>query len=303
MTNGNVELGCDGEEAYKIATRYTYEATSKISHHDLTTKLHNIIEQSPVLWKFRHVSGHQDKIKQLLDLDIWERLNVQADDLAKAYLWETIESGETTPLVPDLMHTMPSISITINNERQYIYSRTVRTMHNLIAEQRSLRYWSTHNRPVLHNTADLDILRHAANSTASWNKRWLSKWQSGMCGVGVNPERWKDQNHSRCPRCQTERETVQHVLRCSHEGATDLWSIGVEEIVEWMKKNHSAPGLADIVGRRLRAWQQGVQPPPEEIYDNRIYQIIRDMDSIRWDFALASYPSAGHHIRPSTYGR
>ena len=48
ITSGNVEVGCDGEEAFKIATRHHYRPTSKISHHDLTSKLHHLINSSPI---------------------------------------------------------------------------------------------------------------------------------------------------------------------------------------------------------------------------------------------------------------
>ena len=38
ITSGHMEVGCDGEEASKIASRYTYTPTNKISHHDVVTK-------------------------------------------------------------------------------------------------------------------------------------------------------------------------------------------------------------------------------------------------------------------------
>ena len=65
ITSGKVELGCDGEEAYKITTRHKYSPTSKISHHDLTTKIHHLINHSSITWVFRHARGHQNKVRPI----------------------------------------------------------------------------------------------------------------------------------------------------------------------------------------------------------------------------------------------
>ena len=283
ITQGSVELGCDGEDAYRTATRYMYTSSSKHSHHDLTSKLHTLIKESPITWTFRHVKGHQDKIKELDTLDIWEQMNVKADELAKAFLWETIENGEFLLHIPDLPNSMPTLSVTVNNERKDVHSKTVRTLKNIIATARSTRYWVKHGRPIHDVRVDMEALQHATKNTPTWNKRWLSKWQSGICGVGKHLQRWREQNHSRCPRCQTENETVMHVMQCQHEDAVNLWTTGVVGIEKWMSKNHSLPGLAAIIGRRLRAWQRGNPLPQEDIYDPQIYQIIQEMDSLGWD--------------------
>ena len=45
-------MGCDGEEAFRIASWYEYTPTNKISHHDIVTKLHHLINESPIQWNF-----------------------------------------------------------------------------------------------------------------------------------------------------------------------------------------------------------------------------------------------------------
>ena len=140
-------------------------------------------------------------------------------------------------IVPNLPTTMPTISITVNNKKQYIYSRTVQTLHNIIASARSLHYWRKHQQPVLDQRVDLDVLHHATKNTPTWNKLWLTKWQSGHCGVEKHLQQWRDQTHSRCPRCQTENETVHHVLHCQHNDAINLWTTGIEDIEIWIRKN------------------------------------------------------------------
>ena len=47
--------------------------------------------------------------------------------------------------------------------------------------------------------------------------------------------------------------------------------------------NKAIPGLASLVGKRLKAWQSGAALPEETIRDNRLHTIISDMDSLGWD--------------------
>ena len=93
ITKEHIEVGCDGEEAFRVASRFAYAPNNKISHHNIVTKLHYLINSSPINWTFRHVRGYQDDSKALNDLDIWERLNIKADSLAKVQLWDYIEEG------------------------------------------------------------------------------------------------------------------------------------------------------------------------------------------------------------------
>ena len=109
-------MGCNGKEAFKIASRYNYTPTNKISHHDIVTKLHYLINQSPIQWSFRHVQGHQEDSKTLQELNIWERLNVKADSFVKIQLWDHIEEGQNILKVPDFKTTMPLVTVKIKEE-------------------------------------------------------------------------------------------------------------------------------------------------------------------------------------------
>ena len=127
---------------------------------------------------------------------------------------------------------------------------------------------------------DLDVLQHASKNIVSWQQRWISKWNSGICGVGIYLQQWKEQNHAQCPRCRTEEEDVQHVLHCKHEDAISLWSTGVAEIERWIKWNKAIPGLAPIVEKRLKEWQAGDTISEVSSQDNRIETIIADIDNL-----------------------
>ena len=91
IDQGTVEIACDGLEAFKIATRYEWTHTTNMGHFHMTSCLHQLLSKSKLLWKFRHVRGHQDNLMEIDDLDIWEKLNMVADAYAKVALWRHIE--------------------------------------------------------------------------------------------------------------------------------------------------------------------------------------------------------------------
>ena len=138
VTQGQIEVGCDGEAAYLAATRYNYQPTTCIGHFDLVTKLHHLIKRSPLQWNFRHVTGHQDTKRPHKQLNIWERMNIKADELAKQYLWETLAQGLYIDHVPDMEGCIPTVTIKHHDTTHSFTSYGVTAMHKYLATCRSL---------------------------------------------------------------------------------------------------------------------------------------------------------------------
>jgi len=105
-------------------------------------------------------------------------------------------------------------------------------------EDKALQYWKSTGK-LTQQPMDMDVIRHTSRNSPLWKRRWLSKWFSGICGVGRWLLRWEEQPHSKCPRCLTNDETVDHVICCQHADAALLWDSGIEELTEWMNSNHS----------------------------------------------------------------
>lgn len=168
-------------------------------------------------------------------IDDWGQLNIHADTLAKHCLHHIINTGERLVTYPSLQNTIPTIYYNNFSNHRYsdttIYSHAAKTLKHLIARDRGIAYWKKHhNRNIQHRYIDQDSFFHASNNVSSWQRRCLTKWSCGMCGVGKWLLRWKEQPHSRCPRCQTTNETVAHVVHCQHEDASLLWTTGVSDI-------------------------------------------------------------------------
>jgi hypothetical protein len=52
--------------------------------------MQRLLQGSTLSWSFRHISGHQHKVKDTLKLDLWEKLNVEMDSLARGHLQVTV---------------------------------------------------------------------------------------------------------------------------------------------------------------------------------------------------------------------
>jgi hypothetical protein len=69
IQHGTIELGCDCEAGITTVFQHTYD-TPKQPHHNLIHEIRQKLACSKITWKFRHVSGHQDKhiSYQMLDM-------------------------------------------------------------------------------------------------------------------------------------------------------------------------------------------------------------------------------------------
>ena len=134
-----------------------------------------------------------------------------------------------------------------------------------------MNYWKTHGKAFLDQEGfDKELFLHAGRNAPIHQQIWLPKWSCGICGVGKWLERWKDQNHSKCPRCFTDNETVNHVIQCRHPDATLVWTQGIEEIKEWMMLNNAISDLAEILGLRLIQWRDGLPLSSMEFMEESI---------------------------------
>jgi len=285
IQHGKAELACDGMEAYKIACRYKWTHTTNIGHFDMASCLHQLLLRAPIQWNFRHVKGHQDDIKNKVDIDVWGELNILADAYAKMALWKLINNYDGHVLnIDQIKNAIPAIRVDYSGKETYIVSNLRKRLKNHIAQERILNYWKTHGKAFLDQEGfDKELFLHAGRNAPIHQQIWLPKWSCGICGVGKWLERWKDQNHSKCPRCFTDNETVNHVIQCRHPDATLVWTQGIEEIKEWMMINNAIPGLAEIFGLRLLQWRDGLPLSSIDFLDDSIQSIIKDQDMMGWD--------------------
>ena len=140
IQKGKVELACDGLEACKIASRFTWKHTTTIGHFDMVSCLHEILKQSPLSWNFRHVKGHQDDITTIANIDIWGQLNMIADIHAKMALWRHIGNNEEQITIQQVSQAIPSLRTNYGGKPVNIASNLRMQLKHHIAQERILRF-------------------------------------------------------------------------------------------------------------------------------------------------------------------
>ncbi len=105
ITQGSIELGCDGLSALDKAFNYVSIINIEDSNYDLLLTIRNLWAYSPLTWKFCHVKGHQDDHSSHEKLDRWAKLNVEMDSRAKRH----IEIAKRSPRHYMLVHEPWSI--------------------------------------------------------------------------------------------------------------------------------------------------------------------------------------------------
>jgi hypothetical protein len=84
LTEGAIEIGCDGQEALYRCFSPDFHPTPTDSHYDLLAAAHTLRDTCPITWSYRHVKGHQDN-DPAAELDQWAELNIEMDLRAKAH--------------------------------------------------------------------------------------------------------------------------------------------------------------------------------------------------------------------------
>ena len=102
ITEGSVEVACDGLSALNDVFDLHRQVSTKTPHYDLVVATRRIIQRSTQLtWYYRHVRSHQDDIRAMDELDRWETLNVEVDDAAKTHLRVNYDAPNPRIIIQD----------------------------------------------------------------------------------------------------------------------------------------------------------------------------------------------------------
>ena len=191
VPEGAADIGFDILEAYKLATRYAYALSTKLSHYDLSSTLHQLIKTRPLYCKYRHIKVHEDDRNTYNNIYEWGQINIEAYWLAKDYLWRQIHAGATHQTHKAISRAIQPTTMKYQNSTYTITSYLAKTIKNITSKYRSLKYWSSHNRDISNVLTDMPVFQHAATDISIWKQWWMSKHSWFMCGVGKWIEHWK----------------------------------------------------------------------------------------------------------------
>jgi hypothetical protein len=143
--------------------------------------LRHHLSSSQLKWNSRHVRGHQEDFKAWAELTWCEKHNVRMDHAAKDKM-----------LCP---WAAPSQHVSSHEGWSFWKGQQKRTCRLLVAM----------------DLVDWEVLAKACDAESPGQLQWVTKHVTGVCGVGKFLERWKSEEHSRCPGCDAENEDHQHV--------------------------------------------------------------------------------------------
>jgi hypothetical protein len=126
-----------------------------------------------------------------------------------------------------------------------------------LVEHRVVDYWRHRYRLTDTGAArvDREVLAKACNKESLGFRRWVTKHVTGVCGVGKWLERWKWQDHSKCPRCDAELEDHWHVYQCPANSVRMEWHGAMKNLRQWCQDHDTNPEIIEVIIKCLTAWR------------------------------------------------
>jgi hypothetical protein len=250
ITQGSIELGCNGQSALDKAFNYVSIIKIEDSNYDLLFAIRNLWAYSPLTWKFRHVKGHQDDHSPHEKLDRWAKLNVEMDKRAKQHM----EIAKRSPR--HFMIAAEPWSIWYHGKK--IMSDLTETLYDLVHSDEAKEYWK--RKDNLSDTdidsVNWDLIGVAMKETKRSQRIFISKHSSGMCGVGKFMKRWQQRHDDSCPRCGMQEDSA-HVWLCKGEGVDEIWDKAILEVERWLTKVQTDPDIKHAILAHLNSWRTG----------------------------------------------
>ena len=118
-------------------------------------------------------------------------------------------------------------------------------------------------------------------------RRWMSKFVTNNCAVGITMVQRKQRTSDECPRCAQLGEDNFHVLKCQSEEATDTWTQCMIDLIRYMRKLKTNEKVIEAITTNLYSWRNDLEYPSSIDYDIYLQQAIIEQNRIGWNnFAL-----------------
>ena len=288
ITSGSITVGCDGQSALWQAMEHEGDVNPTSQQFDLIAAVRQWKKKCPITWHSRHVPGHQDDSKTATVLDRWATLNCEMDLNAKAH-WQR-------------HHTQPSTQRAIEGEPWQLelpdgkVCRDFRgTLHEHIFGPKARAYWEGKSNRFHDGNAD-DVDWEAAatgrKSMTQARRQWQTKHNTGFCAVGKMMQQRKEQTTAKCPRCNTEVEDAEHVLKCTGSGATEKWQEQILELKKHLIKQDTGQEVRKALLAGLQTYREGTDCA-HPTTDPEVQQVIERQNKLGWRNLLEGFPAVG----------
>ena len=286
ITSGRIIIGCDGLGAIK---KIQAKPSLSTKHFDYLSAIHHLLADLSVRCQFIHVQGHQDDYLDLHQLSIVERMNIQADLLAKQAIENERNCGNPSEL--RLYKEYGPVLLPTTQSSYKFTSNFAKEMYKELTKTPTRSYWINKLNIPASATKYVawESLGTAFSSLPTLRKIETVKWNTEFCATAKNLKRWKEQSHSTCPTCGVEEETTRHILQCPHPSARTTWNTSLNKLEAWLKQQLTAPDVTCIIIENLKAWRNGHLPVPYRGPHPHLRQAQIEQTHLGWDAFLKGF--------------
>jgi hypothetical protein len=226
------------------------------------------------------VEGHVVKRKGWINSTLAERLNHQADILAKDSLVSAIAGGSLIrgdfpfePIRFKLSGSRVSTSPRQSLEKDWGYRRTqlLYTEKDIIQKENFHRVW-------------WDGLDSAMAGYPKSYRVWLTKHVSKFCGNNVQLYHWsKGKQLPKCNFCGIADKYTMHICRCRDPGRNSVFQVTVKELCLWLDNTLGERCISLTVRMYLLA--RGETPMIDCVHraNPNLMAVARESDRLGWD--------------------
>ena len=165
-------------------------------------------------------------------------------------------------------------------------------------------YWINHKKKFTEETyfmVDWAALGKAMKTATNTRKRWVSKFESGMCATGHMMVIWKKRLVPNCPRCNSSTETTTHILQCPSETALLKWEMSLKSLKDWLQGKKTCPQLQNLILSSLQSWHHNIKPNIPKSGFIGVEEIYLEQQSIGWRQFIGGCISKKWAIAQTTY--
>ena len=278
LQSGTIEIACDNDASLLHSIKYDTPARVTNGSVDILWAIWKIKQRlRPLKLIPVHVKGHQDRFTT--NLTRVESLNVMVDRRAEVFrhFIERHENYEYSEL-----HKYFRYGIYIDGT--HITSHIDDSLRNWIQMQPLKKFLnSTHALPLTaFDNVDWNSVEKATTSLTASRRLWLTKFASGFCGVASKMKSCGYWDDDVCPLCGLTVENTKHVLQCTHQDIDEKYQVSTKKLLEWMRKNDTAPNLIHLVELILRAryTRTFTSCIPAEMHGSAIHRLAISQDEI-----------------------
>lgn len=229
--------------------------------YDLIIFIQTKIKLLPISVKFLWIKGHQDDLIPFHQLDFPVQLNVRADQMAKSFLYQHIQTQ-----VPDPLTSFSTKQWNIIKDGKKMCNLDQNRLYMDITRDKLISYWGRQCNMDTNVISDVDWEGFGAafQSCTFACQRCVMKINSGHAPVGKMMLMWKKQDHARCPLCNEAPGDIHHMLTCCSPHACDSWETALSFFQDQLADLHTHPDLSDALVVGLHNWHRSPARQPAE---------------------------------------